>query len=419
MLNLNASMTGSTFDTFSTFQPESYLPVIPNDMSSSPMPLRSVENLQVGLKKEKPAVKPPEKNFKAAPKKAKKLKPIEGTGLNYKLIEGVVCADKIVFENEESIQEVRRVGAFKIKAPEGLDQRLSQMSAHFFCEKNKINGAIENRPTFGRKLVGSIPQDASFSISKIEMTENEWCTLSGVSDLGEKLNDLAILSLEWSLNALGIPHDQWHLASAGAVHELGIHNLEFSYGHVIGKEKLNFHSSSYSDSSFISVTDALHPGLEIKVGNIFCPVMVEKKYVMVNFGQALETLSQGAPKPISAFKYRNNLHAKTSHRAAKVFIYPSIQGNIQNFDGIKLKPICSALDFFKNADQLALRDTPSPESLPPIIFFAPKYDRFVNSPQLNDRHLTTSAPSIWEYRNDELNSQGLPVAFFGKGHRTA
>jgi hypothetical protein len=270
----------------------------------------------------------------------------------YSLVEGFLANGKISFANEKCLDVVRRTGCFKIKPIQYVNQVICQNYVNELCEANKsLGNKIDiSRPTFNQKIACSVDENKYVNqLESFELTERHWAGTK-IAGLADEWNEIALLSLECCLKALEIPSNKWYSASAGAVYDLGMHNLQFNSG-VGHYGKLSSYYAPYYDMSYISVTDGIYQGLEININGAFHRVKPEPNYLLVNFGQALEILSKDSKKPFTSLKYKVNLGATTqSYNSMKLFLSPSLTGKIQTYRE-ELMTLGNVEDFFKDSSK--------------------------------------------------------------------
>lgn len=117
----------------------------------------------------------------------------------------------------------------------------------------------------------------------------------------ESMRHVSVMVLEFVLRELNIPHSLWHQATGGAVADDGSYHLTFNHFRPeVSARGLNIHK----DSGWVTLLRSTDGGLEVQAGDAWEDVSPLPGHLIVNFGCAMEILTQSSDRPVSAVAHR-------------------------------------------------------------------------------------------------------------------
>jgi hypothetical protein len=238
------------------------------------------------------------------------------------LVEG-----EVVFNNDEDFQEAMKSGFFRIRAPADIPLEAGRHFARTFTSNPRYNqfGVLD---VVNGYLQSEIAQTVRFSL---EMDYWNQCHVdrkrvegspnypSDVQKIGYRFNEIGIQVLRSILNHYELPEELWFEATGGASHGKGSVFLLFNcYDPKLGSR--DYGVGAHKDWGFISILDAVEPGLEAKIDGVWRSLDIEEGYLIVNFGYVLEKLLPG----VSACEHRVVTQRKKMRTSTVVFIDPRV-----------------------------------------------------------------------------------------------
>lgn len=124
---------------------------------------------------------------------------------------------------------------------------------------------------------------------------------TALSKQAYEMRDFAVAVIKAILEQLDLPYDILDKATGGILSGKGTYHLTFNHFRPqIHARGLNTHK----DSGWITMLRSLEPGLEVKRGRQWLPITPRPDYFIMNFGCAIEILTQHTLIPVTAVAHR-------------------------------------------------------------------------------------------------------------------
>lgn len=200
-------------------------------------------------------------------------------------------------------EEALKTGFFYLKKPDGLDEDTQKVRAELpGLFKNEALKEIE-RGAFGGHTDHNTQKDGKrmMQVETIAFTHEYWAETYGVHapeimPALEKQTKLATTLLRETLKQTGIPEEQWDQISNGASEGKGV--FTYLVNHYQSNVDARFALKEHCDFSMITILDLNKKGLEAWIAEAWVPVDPKPGYFVINYGQALEHLTNGLVKAI-------------------------------------------------------------------------------------------------------------------------
>lgn len=231
--------------------------------------------------------------------------------LTYKLQKASFKDDDLVFKNKQSFERAMHDGFFLLKIPAAINLEPSiKFCQNFYKEKDKGS----NDAYRGFKKNTSIYYDrGNVQVEHImldKVQRDKYCP-SSIGQLGDEMNQLAIAVIKEIFRKLGINEKNWEQLTGGAISNKGKHWLIFShYRSEIDKPGFTAHQ----DTGFVTILYIEDPGLEAFIENRWYAINPEPGYFIINFGCAMEIITQYLPISIKSVLHRVRKIIKKSNQ---------------------------------------------------------------------------------------------------------
>ena len=115
------------------------------------------------------------------------------------------------------------------------------------------------------------------------------------------MRDFALGILRAVLSSLEFPPELWDEATGRCLSSRGMYHLTFNHFRPnVRSRGLNTHK----DSGWVTLLRSIEPGLEVLRNGTWCPIVPMPGYFIVNFGCAMEILTQHTATPVAAVAHR-------------------------------------------------------------------------------------------------------------------
>lgn len=221
----------------------------------------------------------------------------------YQMVTATIINEEVTFDTAENFDEAMRAGFFRIKTSEDLSEFLSEgrLFARSFTQEPKynqfgvldvVNGYLQSETAQTVRFTLEEENWDKTHIQQKEVEQGESNYPKKIQALGHKMKDIGIKVLQGILKKFGVPKDLWRKATAGAENGEGSNYLLFNcYDPKLGTRPVGV--GEHKDWSYITVLDAIQPGLEAFIEGEFRPLIIEDGYLIINFGEPLQKLLPG------------------------------------------------------------------------------------------------------------------------------
>ena len=228
----------------------------------------------------------------------------------YKMEKSRLKNGRIVFENQNGLANAIKNGFFLLKIPENIDLRFGDLFAqNFYKEKN--GEGLDLYKGYSKYVEKNLAKNEGYYLREKDQTEQFfleqrfWAEIFPfqLALLARQLKNISIQVLHAILSELDIPENIWLKATGGCTHNQGMYHLTFNHFRPEVKCRgLNVHK----DSGWVTILRSIEPGLEAFIGDEWAAINPESGYFIVNFGCAIEILTENTDKPVSAIIHRVN-----------------------------------------------------------------------------------------------------------------
>lgn len=203
----------------------------------------------------------------------------------------------INFENPQDLEEVIKVGFFRIKRPENVDINVTREFARTFNQDPKYTNFGSTDPVNGY-IQSELAQTIRFTLERDHWDKLGWGTeledsnpnySPAIQKVGNQMKDIGVAALMSILDRFGLPEEVRFQATAGAAYDEGSYYLNFNYydpSNNPDKPGLGAHR----DWGWLTVLDATEEGLEAEIDGRWMPLVLEEGYFTINFGEPLKKL---------------------------------------------------------------------------------------------------------------------------------
>jgi hypothetical protein len=216
---------------------------------------------------------------------------------------------RLTFDTKNGFDQAFRLGFFLLEIPDRLDLGPADMMAQSFYKTTHAPHDEFYRKSF-RELTGEIYGDPLLGfhqrkdqIEQFLLERRFWASSfkRELYELGDVLTMLSATVVRAVLAYADIPPALWKQASGGCSNAEGAYHFTFNhYRSDLPTRGLNAHR----DDGFITMLRSLRPGLQIFQNETWCDLPAEPKCFKVNFGLAMQMLTEEAANPVTAVEHR-------------------------------------------------------------------------------------------------------------------
>lgn len=209
----------------------------------------------------------------------------------YHMVTGVIDEGRrLRFLCEADKIEAFSVGFFRVEAPRELQMGLLEEGRRFA----KTFSSLEKYVNFGNPsdIEGFMADSPVAQTVRFSLERDRWDAYPpSMQKLANLLHfDIGLPILNSVLEETNIPHEHHFQATAGTCSGHGSHFLLFNYYDPANANR-EFGVAPHVDWGYVTVLDAVQPGLEAFVRNQWRPIELQDGYLTINFGYALELVA--------------------------------------------------------------------------------------------------------------------------------
>jgi hypothetical protein len=225
-----------------------------------------------------------------------------------------VEGEVLTFSTEASARRAMADGVFLLEIPYDLDLLAGDQFAETFYRGKEYGGygryRLLNSENFADPLLGF--HQRSDQIEQFLLERRFWeCTFPPeIRLLGEQLTNLSSLILNSILDLSGLPQSLYVKATGGCSLASGSYHLTFNHYRPI-EERVGL--SSHKDDGFVTILRTKSAGLEINRRNYWELVPTSDNHLVINFGLAMEILTNKCTVPVSAIMHRVKRQSEDRH----------------------------------------------------------------------------------------------------------
>ena len=237
-------------------------------------------------------------------------------------------SQRLVFETTKDQDLAWQIGVFYLRAPSSLE--LDEVRC--FGERLLFpDSPYREIPQYG-ELEGFISLENNQQ-TKLALQRHRWDEYYPleVANFGRKLDDVGIAIIREVFHQSGIPKQHWGQASGGYAAGEGTAFLNFVH---YDTRQPDLGLRPHTDYGFVTILDATAPGLQIEVDGSFMDVPVLEGHLVINFGEALNFITQRSDRPVSAIVHRvtTQPESRPVRHSIVYFANPCLDGYVHQYD---------------------------------------------------------------------------------------
>ena len=236
-------------------------------------------------------------------------------------------ARRLIFETPKDQDVAWKLGVFYLKVPSWLDLDAAR---RFGCDILDPDSPYRDIPQYG-ELEGFIALENNQQ-TKLALRRHRWDEHypAQVAQFGCQLDDIGMAVICEVFQQSGIPEHLWSEASAGYCSGRGTAFLNFVY---YDTSQPNLGLRSHTDYGFVTILDAISPGLQIELDGQFRDVPVLDGYLVINFGEALNFITRHSNRSVAAIVHRvtSQASSKPMRHGIVYFANPDLDGVLPQF----------------------------------------------------------------------------------------
>ena len=240
----------------------------------------------------------------------------------------IADSNQLVFHSRENQDLAWRLGVFYLKVPDALDLAGARQ---FGREILDPQSPFRDIPKYG-ELEGFIALENNQQ-TKLALRRHRWGEHypPKVADFGRQLDEIGIAIIREVFFQSGIPESLWGDASGGYATGGGTAFLNFVH---YDTREPDFGLRPHTDYGFVTILDATAPGLQIELEGQFVDVPVLEDHLVINFGEALNFITQHSERAVSAIVHRVTSQAASDpvRHGIVYFANPDLDGALRQFN---------------------------------------------------------------------------------------
>ena len=235
---------------------------------------------------------------------------------------------RLMFQNSEDQDVVWKLGVFYLKAPDWLDLEVARRFGRDILD---LKSPYRNIPQYG-ELEGFISLENNQQ-TKLALRRHRWDEQypTEIAQFGRQLDDIGRAVIREVFRQSGIPEELWTDASGGYSSGQGTAFLNFVH---YDTSQPDLGLRPHTDYGFVTILDATSPGLQIELEGQFRDVPVLDGHLVINFGEALNFITQHSNRSVAAIVHRVTSQAASNpvRHGIVYFANPDLDGLVKQFN---------------------------------------------------------------------------------------
>ena len=240
----------------------------------------------------------------------------------------IADSNQLIFGSTENQDLAWRLGIFYLKAPDSLDLAGARQ---FGQEILDPQSPFRDIPQYG-ELEGFISLENNQQ-TKLALRRHRWDEHypTEIANFGRELDQVGMAIIQEVFRQSGIPEPLWGEASGGYATGEGTAFLNFVH---YDTRQPDLGLRPHTDYGFVTILDATAPGLQIELDGQFVDVPVLSDHLVINFGEALNFITQHSDRSVSAIVHRVTSQAESDpmRHGIVYFANPDLEGELKQFD---------------------------------------------------------------------------------------
>ena len=238
------------------------------------------------------------------------------------------ASPRLIFETTEDQDRAWQIGVFYLRAPRSLELDKVRCFGKWL---SFLDSPYRKIPQYG-ELEGFISLENNQQ-TKLALRRHRWDEHypPEVANFGRKLDEIGIGIIREVFRQSGIPKQHWAEASGGYVSGEGTAFLNFVH---YDTRQPDLGLRPHTDYGFVTILDATAPGLQIELDGSFVDVPVLEGHFVINFGEALNFITQRSDRTVSAIVHRVTTQSASNpvRHSIVYFANPCLDGYLQQYD---------------------------------------------------------------------------------------
>ena len=235
---------------------------------------------------------------------------------------------RLMFQNSEDQDVVWKLGVFYLKVPDWLDLEQARSFGRDILDPQSPYRTI---PQYG-ELEGFISLENNQQ-TKLALRRHRWDEHypTEIARFGRQLDDIGRAVIREVFRQSGIPEELWANASGGYSSGQGTAFLNFVH---YDTSQPDLGLRPHTDYGFVTILDATSPGLQIELEGQFRDVPVLDGHLVINFGEALNFITQHSNRSVAAIVHRVTSQAASNpvRHGIVYFANPDLDGLVKQFN---------------------------------------------------------------------------------------
>ena len=236
-------------------------------------------------------------------------------------------AQRLIFETFQDQDLAWELGVFYLKVPDWLDLEQARRFGRSIFDSES---PYRNVPEYG-ELEGFIALENNQQ-TKLALRRHRWDDHypEEIAQFGRQLDDIGRAVIREVFRLSGIPEELWTDASGGYASGKGTAFLNFVH---YDTSQPDLGLRPHTDYGFVTILDATSPGLQIELDGEFRDVPVLDGYLLINFGEALNFITQHSNRSVAAIVHRVTSQAASNpvRHGIVYFANPDLDGALKQF----------------------------------------------------------------------------------------
>ena len=237
-------------------------------------------------------------------------------------------AQRLIFKTSQDQDLAWELGVFYLKVPDWLDLEVARRFGRNILDSES---PYRNIPQYG-ELEGFIALENNQQ-TKLALRRHRWDEHypTEIAQFGCQLDDIGRAVIREVFRQSGIPEKRWADASGGYSSGKGTAFLNFVH---YDTSQPDLGLRPHTDYGFVTILDATSSGLQIELEGQFRDVPVLDGHLVINFGEALNFITQHSNRSVAAIVHRVTSQAASNpvRHGIVYFANPDLNGKLTQFN---------------------------------------------------------------------------------------
>lgn len=240
----------------------------------------------------------------------------------------IADSNQLIFDSAENQHFAWELGVFYLKAPMSLNLARARQFGRDILDPQS---PFRDIPQYG-ELEGFISLENNQQ-TKLALRRHHWDEYypSEVANFGRELDQVGMAIIQEVFRQSGIPEQLWGEASGGYATGEGTAFLNFVH---YDTQQPDLGLRPHTDYGFVTILDATAPGLQIELDSQFVDVPILPDHLVINFGEALNFITQHTDRSVSPIVHRVTSQAASDpmRHGIVYFANPDLEGVLKQFN---------------------------------------------------------------------------------------